>query len=149
MNTTRTSLITKRNVGAIFAGLLATVIPPTIVDALLRAIGVFPAANMPNELFLLAIAYRTIFTIAGAYLAARIASGRPMGVALVLGVIGMIAGAIGIMATWNRPEFGPLWYPFTLVVLAIPCTSAGAKLEARARQQDTSNGVHRVAANLV
>ena len=35
----------------------------------------------------------------------------------------------GTVATWNRgPEFGPKWYPLSLVAIAMPCAWAGGKL---------------------
>jgi len=117
----------KRSLGALFAGLLATAIPPTLVDALLHAAGVFPPVG--DGYFALALAYRILFTVAGAYVTARIASERPMRHVVTLGAVGMIFGTIGLLATWNRgPEFGPKWYPLALIVLAIPCTWVGAKL---------------------
>lgn len=35
----------------------------------------------------------------------------------------------GAMATWNKgPEFGPGWYPLTLVALSLPLAWIGGKL---------------------
>jgi hypothetical protein len=40
---------------------------------------------------------------------------------------------MGAVATWNRgPEFGPHWYPVALILLALPCVWAGARLRERA-----------------
>ena len=88
---------------------------------------------MSNALFVLATAYRTIYTVAGGYITARLAPNKPMGHVWTLGVIGMLAAIAGTVATWNKgPEFGPKWYPLALVVLAIPCVWLGGKLAQRA-----------------
>jgi len=88
---------------------------------------------MSNALFALATAYRTIYTIAGGYVTARLAPNKPMGHVWTLGVIGLLAAIAGTAATWDKgPEFGPKWYPLALVVLAIPCVWLGGKLAQRA-----------------
>ena len=88
---------------------------------------------MSNALFVLATAYRTIYTVAGGYITARLAPNKPMGHVWTLGVIGLLAAIAGTVATWNKgPEFGPKWYPLALVVLAIPCVWLGGKLAQRA-----------------
>ncbi len=87
---------------------------------------------MDDALFLVATAYRTIYGVLAGYIAARLAPDRPMQHALALGVIGVLASLGGTIATWNRgPEFGPKWYPITLIVLAIPCAWLGGALHRR------------------
>ena len=77
----------------------------------------------------LATAYRIVISVAGCYIAARLAPDRPMGHALVLGVIGVVISAIGAAVTWNKgPAFGPHWYPLLLIVVAMPCAWIGGKL---------------------
>jgi surface polysaccharide O-acyltransferase-like enzyme len=84
---------------------------------------------MADSLFLLAIAYRTIYAVAGSYITARLAPERPMWHALVLGAIGVAITTAGTAATWDRgPEFGPHWYPLVLIAITIPCSWAGGKL---------------------
>jgi hypothetical protein len=120
-----------RSLGAVFAGLLAIVILSTLGDAVLHATGVFPPWGQPmrDSLFLLATAYRIVFSIAGCYLTARLAPDRPMQHALALGVIGIVISGAGAAATWNRgPEFGPHWYPLLLVAVSLPCAWLGGVL---------------------
>jgi hypothetical protein len=120
-----------RSIWAVFAGLLFIFIITTIVDLVLHATGVFPPWRQPmsDALFGVATAYRIVISIAGCYLAARLAPSRPMAHALVLGAIGVVISAIGAAVTWNKgPEFGPHWYPLLLVVVAIPCAWVGGKL---------------------
>jgi hypothetical protein len=120
-----------RSIGAVIAGALTGIILSIGTDAALRATGIFPAQGglMSNALFALAAAYRTIYGVAGAYIAARLAPFRPMTHALVLGATGLAVNIAGTVATWNNgPDFGPHWYPLSLVVLAMPTAWFGAKL---------------------
>ena len=87
---------------------------------------------MSTALFALATAYRTIYTVAGGYITARLAPDRPMAHVWALGIIGLFAAVAGTVATWNaRPEFGPKWYPLALVALALPSVWAGGRLARR------------------
>lgn len=81
---------TGRSIGAVLAGLLAVVILSIGTDLVLHAAGAFPRIGEPmsNALFLLATAYRTVYSVAGSYLAARLAPDRSMKHALILGGIG-------------------------------------------------------------
>jgi len=120
-----------RTIGAVLAGFFATFILSVATDLVLHATDVFPpwGQPMPNALFVLATVYRTIYTVAGGYITARLAPNRPMEHALTLGVVGLFAAIAGTVVTWNKgPEFGPHWYPLALVVTAIPCTWLGGKL---------------------
>jgi hypothetical protein len=119
----------------VFAGFFATFILSIGTDILLHAAGVFPLWGQPmsNALFALATAYRTVYTVAGGYVTARLAANKPMGHVWTLGVIGLLAAIAGTAATWNKgPEFGPKWYPVALAVLAIPSVWLGGKLAQRA-----------------
>jgi hypothetical protein len=52
--------------------------------------------------------------------------------AMIGGFLGFLLSVVGAVATWNRSaEFGPHWYPVTLVVLALPCAWLGGKLYER------------------
>ena len=126
-----------RSVGAVLAGLVAIVVTHTGMDALMHASGVFPRAGyaMSDALFGLAASYRFVLSVFGAYLTARLAPARPLKHALVLGGIGTVASLAGLLATLGRgPEFGPLWYPLSLVLVSLPCCWLGAKLTGAAQQ---------------
>lgn len=116
-----------RSIGAVFAGLLTTVIPTVATDAVKHATGIFPPPGelMANSLFLLATAYRVAYGIAGGYVAAWLALRRPMLHALILGIIGFAASVAGAVAMWNA---GPGWYSLTIVAIAIPSTLLGGWL---------------------
>ena len=113
------------------AGLLAVFVLSTPTDAMLHATGVFPPIGepMPPALFLLATVYRTIYGIAGGYIAARLAPDRPMAHALALGIIGVGISLAGTVATWNGgTAFGPKWYQLALIVIALPSSWLGGRL---------------------
>lgn len=111
----------KKSIWAIAAGVLFIVIVTTLVDIALHMAGVFPPVNQPltDSLALLATAYRAVITILGAMLTAKLAPGKPMKHALILGVIGTFLGIAGVLATWDL-GLGPKWYPIALAALAIP-----------------------------
>ena len=120
-----------RSIGAVFAGLLAVVVISTVTDVVLHATGVFPPWRQPmsDSLFVLAMIYRIVYGIVGGYITARLAPERPILHALILGAIGLLLSIIGAAATWNAgPEFGPRWYPLSLILISIPCSLFGGKL---------------------
>ena len=120
-----------RSIGAVLAGALASIVLSIGTDAVLRGTGIFPPLGQPmnDALLLLATAYRTVYGVAGSYIAARLAPDRPMAHALALGIMGLVVSLVGAVVTWNKgPAFGPHWYPLTLVALAIPTAWAGGQL---------------------
>ena len=92
-----------RSIGAVLAGFVAVVVLSIGTDFALQAAGIFPplGQRVPDALLLLATAYRTVYSIAGSYIAARLAPNRPMRHALALGVVGLVASTAGAIATWN------------------------------------------------
>lgn len=130
-----------RSVGAVLAGMLAGIVLSLGTDLLMQSLGVFPpfGQRMSDRLLLLATIYRTVYGVAGSYLAARLAPDRPMGHALVLGGLGCAVSVVGAVVTWNRgPAFGPHWYPLALVLLAIPTAWMGGRLRVSQLQRRTA-----------
>ena len=135
MNTTetpKTATPTRRvprRIGAVLAGLLAIFILSTATDVALHATGVFPpwGERMSDALFLLALAYRIVYGIAGCYVTARLAPDRPMQHALALGAVGVVFSTAGAVAMWDA---GPAWYSLVVIAIAMPCAWAGGKLGA-------------------
>ncbi len=122
-----------RSIGALLAGMFAGVILSLGTDVVLHAMGVFPPWGQSmvgyEGSLLLATIYRTVYGVAGSYLAARLAPDRPMLHAMILGTVGLVVSLVGAIVTWNKgPAFGPHWYPLALVVLALPQSWAGGKL---------------------
>jgi hypothetical protein len=92
--------------GALFAGALTGIVLSIGTDMLLRTAGVLPPPGRPmgDGLFLLATAYRTVYGIAGSYLAARLAPYRPMAHALLLGVVGTAVCILGAVVTCGTTD---------------------------------------------
>lgn len=116
-----------RRAGAVAAGLAANFVLSTAVDAVLHATGVYPrhGQRMADALFVLAVAYRTVFSVVGCYITARLAPDRPLQHALGLGALGVVLSAAGAAAMWDQ---GPAWYSLGLIALAIPCAWLGGAL---------------------
>lgn len=123
-----------RSIGAVLAGFVAVVILSLGTDVLMHAIGLFPQLGEPmaDKLLLLATAYRILYGVAGSYITARLAPNRPMGHALVGGLIGLILSSAGAVATWNQEAaLRHHWYPLALIATAMPTAWAGGKLRVR------------------
>jgi len=117
--------------GAVVAGLLVNVILGTATDAVLHGIGIFPPAGEPMaaHLWLLAIAYRTVFGVAGCYLTARLAPDRPVRHALALGAVGLAISTVGTVAVLGQgPAYGPLWYALGVIAIVMPAAWVGGSL---------------------
>ena len=123
---------TFKSIGAILAAFAMVFVLSIGTDVILETAGVFPGFKEQREqglytwwMLLLALLYRSIYTVAGGYVAAILAPNRPMRHAMILGILGTAAGMIGTIAMWDK---GSHWYPISLVVLALPCTWLGGKL---------------------
>lgn len=120
-----------RSALAILAGFLCVVLLSLGTDELLHVMRVYPPWDevMSDRLFGLATAYRAVYNVIGCYLAALLASARPMRHAMLLGWVGVFVALLGAVATWNHePSLGPHWYSVALVVIALSCAWAGGKL---------------------
>ena len=120
-----------RGVAAVLAGLAVIVVLSLGTDAVLHATGVFPGWGHPmgDGLFVLATAYRSLYAVAGCALAARLAPDRPLLHALALGALGVVVSTVGAVSTWSAgPEFGPHWYPLTLIATSLPLAWLGGTL---------------------
>jgi len=119
-----------RRAGAVLAGLLAIVVLSTATDAVLHATGAYPPfpQRMADGLFLVALAYRILFGVAGSWLTARLAPDHAVRHALVLGAIGTVIAAAGAAAMWAH---GPAWYSLANIAIALPCAWVGGRLATR------------------
>ncbi|MGX5817112.1 hypothetical protein ACWKWU_02890 [Chitinophaga lutea] len=119
---------TWKSIGAIVAGFATVVVLSILTDFILESAGIFPPPG--NGLYitwmlLLALAYRTVYTVIGGYVTAALAPSRPMRHARILGIVGTIAGIAGVFASLGM---SPLWYPIALALLALPSTLLGGWL---------------------
>jgi hypothetical protein len=116
---------------AVLAGLLIVVILSIATDEVMHATGIIPPGAMWNPWHnALALAYRSIFTVAGGYATARLAPRARMTHVVILALIGTAAGIAGVIATAGM-NLGPRWYPIALAVTAFPLTWAGGWLYLR------------------
>ncbi len=129
-----------RGILAVFAGLIFIAATSTGIDAVLHATGVLPRGPLfDTGLLLLAAAYRSILSVIGCYITARLAPDRPLKHALALGVVGMILSAAG-MVVGIKMKLGPVWYPLALVAASLPCAWLGGRLfELRPRERFTDS----------
>jgi hypothetical protein len=123
---------TLKSVGAVFTGAFVAILLSVGTDALMHMIHMFPRIGEPisdSRALAIATVYRGIYGIFGAYITAWMAPQRPMLHAMILGSLGLLASVAGVVATWDKgPEYGPHWYPISLVVLALPQSWLGAKI---------------------
>jgi hypothetical protein len=128
---------------AVLLGFVAVVILSLGTDVIMHLTRVFPpwGQTMSDELFLLATAYRFIYTVVGGYITARLAPSQPMKHAIVLGVIGFAVAVAGALATWKQlPALGPKWYPIALVLTSLPCTWLGGRLAISQSRKSANTG---------
>jgi hypothetical protein len=118
-----------RSIGALFAGFLVGAGLSLGTDEILHLAAVYPpwGQSMSDPLFLLATAYRILYSVVGSYVIARLAPHRPMWHALVGGIVGLVLSTAGAAATWNR-GFGPHWFAIAVAAIAMPCAWLGGKL---------------------
>ena len=128
---------TFRSMGAILAGFITVFVLSVVTDLVLEKIGIFPPSTQPEAytwwMLLFALIYRSIYSLAGFYLAAILAPNRAMRHAIILGIIGTVFATLGAMANWERSAN---WYPVLLVLVTLPCAWIGGKLaESRKSKQ--------------
>lgn len=120
-----------KSLGAILAGIIAGAVLSTVTDALIEATGIVPgladqyANGSPSWFLILAIIYRSLYTVLSGYIGARLAPVYPIRHAVILGVIAVLANLGGTIAMWSH---GQNWYPIALTILAFPSAWWGGKL---------------------
>ena len=122
-----------KSIGAVVAGFLIVVILSVLTDFVLETLGVFPPQSHPEAytagLLMVALIYRCVYTVAGGYVTAWLAPAKPMRHAIILGLVGIVAGTLGVVTSWDlSPQH---WYPIALVSTALPCTWLGGALRSR------------------
>ena len=123
-----------RSVLALAAGFVVIAGLSSGVDALLWTL--FPDAYDADRrltsapLLLLTQALVGACAVAGCTLAGRLAPGRPMHHALILGALGLAAGVAGSLALWST---APVWYHVLGWALVLPCAWLGGRISERTR----------------
>jgi len=118
-----------RSIAAVLVGLIVNVVLATATDGVMSLVGIFPPlseytnpAAHTDVMFVLALAYRAVFGVAGCYVTARLAPERPLLHALLLGAIGFAISVAGGLATQGM---SPTWYSLALVATTLPCAWVG------------------------
>lgn len=118
-----------KSIGAVLAGFVTVFVLSTVTDIILESLHIFPSPDKGffiTWMIVLALVYRTVYTVLGGYVTARLAPDRPMRHVVVLATIGTLAAILGLVATWGK-GLGPEWYPILLAILAFPSVWAGGK----------------------
>ncbi len=123
---------TLKSIWAILAGFLTVALLSIATDFVLEKIGIFPSATDQMKygpatwLLVVALLYRSVYTVLGGYVTARLAPSRPMKHVVILGSIGTIMAILGVIGGWNLSAH---WYPIALAVTAFPLVWLGGKLK--------------------
>lgn len=124
-----------KSIGAVLAGFVTVFVLSSAADFILEALHVYPSfaqqqaqGSMSNSLLFLALIYRTLFTILGGYVTAWLSPRPKMRQVVILGILGTVAGIIGVIAGWNLSAH---WYPIALAILGFPSVWIGGKLYMR------------------
>jgi hypothetical protein len=124
---------TYKSIGAVVAGLITGAVLSIGTDFALGALGIFPPIGTGTFLpwmLVLAFIYRSIYAAAGGFVTAMLAPNQPMRHVVILGIIGIMVSAVGVVVGWRLSDH---WYPIALVVIALPCTWLGGKLKTHNR----------------
>lgn len=119
-----------RSTGAIVTGMVAVVVLSLGTDLGLRSVGLYPAEGAPMvepALNLLALCYRCLYNVIGAYVVLVLASGNGLRLLWIFTLIGFTLAAIGAVVTIPM-NLGPSWYPILLALSPFPCSWLGWKL---------------------
>ena len=126
---------TLKSIWAVLAGFLVIIVLSVVADTIMEKSGIFPGFEDQSQhgmfiwwMLTIALVYRIIFSVAGCYLAARLAPNRPMRHAMIPGIVGIVVSTLGTITMWDKSSH---WYPIALIVVSLPCAWLGGKLFAR------------------
>src|SRR2546430_3036742 len=119
-----------RSVGAVVAGFVVVFVLSVGTDQVLHVLKVYPPWGEPmaGALYVMATAYRIVYTILGGYITARLAPDAPVRHALILGLVGLVAGRIGGEVNSAQPQLGPPWGSIARAVTPPPRSWLGGVL---------------------
>jgi hypothetical protein len=119
-----------KSIVIVLAGFFTIVILAVLTDSILEKAGVVPPADKPIAwepwMLLVGLIYRTVYTVAGGYVTAKLAKSNPMKHVKVLAVIVTLATIGGAIAGWSLSDHH--WYPIALAIFAFPAIWYGGKL---------------------
>src|SRR2546422_11155746 len=105
-----------RSTGAVVAGFVAIVVLSLGTDQVLHMLRVYPPWGEPmaGGLFVVARAYRIVYTVLGGHITARLPPHAPVLDALILRPLGLAAGVAGVVVCIAAPAPGPRCDPIPL-----------------------------------
>lgn len=109
-----------KNIAAVIIGFVSVAALSIVTDAVLEKF--VTSINLVFALF-----YRSIFTIIGGYITARLSSTNPMRQVYIVATIGFLAGTLGAIANWDK-AVGNEWYPVLLAISGPLFVYLGGKL---------------------
>src|SRR5437899_10164760 len=112
-----------RSVGAVVAGFVVVFVLSVGTDQVLHVLKVYPPWGEPmaGALYVMATAYRIVYTILGGYITARLAPDAPAPHALILGLVALVAGLLGVIVNIAKPELRPRWASRAGLLTGHPC----------------------------
>jgi len=116
-----------KSIGAVIAGFLTVALLSTITDQILHATNIMPRlAMLPTNDALLALVYRSVYTVLGGFVTAKLAPQNAMKHVWILACIGLLGGLAGALGM--PPEYGPKWYAWAIAIEAVPLVWLGGTL---------------------
>ncbi len=107
---------TFKSIGAVIAGFSSVAVLSIATDFIMGTLGIFPKSDFgvyTQWMLVIALLYRSLFTIIGGYITARLAPTNPMHHVYVLMVFGLLGGVAGAIGGWG---YGNHWYPILLAI---------------------------------
>ena len=113
-----------KSIWAVLAGVLTIIIVTTLVDIALHVAGVFAGPDVPltDALSLLASSYRLVISIGGAYLTAKLAPDRPLGLSPALHVLAARRRYLALSIAGRRYDIGA---PYGLLLAQLALSLSG------------------------
>lgn len=106
-----------RSIGAILAGFISVAVLSVALDSVFEMLGIFPGTMHPELyapwMLMVALVYRSLATIFGGYITAKIAPTDPMRHIYILAALGFVGGVAGAINGWS---YGNHWYPVALAI---------------------------------
>ncbi|MFA6364950.1 MAG: hypothetical protein WCW78_00925 [Candidatus Paceibacterota bacterium] len=119
-----------KSTGAVVAGFFTVAILSIATDFVLESLGILPPQTNPGAyvtwMLAFALFYRSIYTIVGGYVTAKVAPQNPMRHIYVLMILGGLGGVAGAINGWN---LGNHWYPVSLAITGPLFVWLGGKLK--------------------
>jgi hypothetical protein len=122
-----------KNCSAVLIGFLTVFMLSVGMDMLAESVGILPPSTQPEAYqwwhLVIALIYRSIFTIFGGFVTAHISATKPMRQVIILAVIGTILGGLGTIANWEMAKATGTWYPVVLFLASPVCIWWGGTLK--------------------